>query len=109
MIRLQRRTSFLTTALIAVALLSGGFGFGLYLASGMATSIQASSAQPTLGQDQISYGLVWGQVFLASVVAAAVLIAFSAKGTRLVCTAIVGLAAISGMFAAVVTASWSGA
>jgi hypothetical protein len=90
MVRLQRRTTLLCTALIAFTLAAGALGFVWYTANGMAL---LGRAAPTSARPAIEYGFVWGQVYLAALAAGVALICFAAEGTRIRCSAAVFLAA----------------
>lgn len=109
MVRLQRRTTFLTLLLIVVSTVAGGLGFGWYATSGMLVSIGASSASPPPGASEIAYGVTWAKVYLASLLAGVVLIVFAAKRTRLICLMGIFLAALVSPFLAIVAVDWVGA
>jgi hypothetical protein len=79
MARLQRRTTILCTALVALSLAAGAFGLAWHAGTGMAL---LGRALPISAQSAIEVGYVWGLVYLASLAAGVVLIGFAARGTR---------------------------
>ena len=109
MARLQRRTSILTLVLVIVSLTAGGMGCGWYMESGIVTAVGAPSGNPSSGSSEMAYGLVWAQVYLASLLASLVLVVFAARGLRLVCFATTVLAALAGPFLAVFASDLVGA
>ena len=106
MVRLQRRTTLLGAALIAFSLAAGAFGFAWYVASGMTQlgAGDAGGAQPV-----IEYGFVWGQVYLAALVAGLALLCFAAPGTRIRCLVALVLAAVVAPPAALLVVALVGA
>lgn len=90
MIRLQRRTTLLCTALVAFSLAAGALGFAWYAADGM--TLLGKGAQ-TSARPAIEYGFIWGKVYLAALFAGLTLICFAAEGTRIRCAAALFLAA----------------
>lgn len=106
MVRLQRKTSFLCLLLIVVSLAAAGLGFGWYVMSGLVASIGTPSAEPLTGSNEITYGIVWTRVYLASLAAGLLLIVFSAKGTRLICLTGILLAALGSPLLTVIAAQW---
>jgi len=109
MVRLQRRTSLATLTLVALSLLLGGLGFGWYVTSGMLMSIGTTTVRPPPGAAAVAYGGAWAQVYLASLLAGLVLIIFSAKGTRAICSVAIVLAALAGPLLAVAAVDLVGA
>ena len=109
MVRLQRQTSFLTAAFIAVALAVSGLASGWYLMSGTLVSVRSRAQSSAPGSSEVAYGATWAEVYLASLVAAMVLLLFAAKGTRRWCLAIVVVAALLGVWLGLVAVDRVGA
>jgi len=98
-----------TLLLVALSLVIGGLGFGWYVTSGVLMSIGTTNASSPPGTAEVAYGGAWAQVYLASLLAGLVLIIFAAKGTRIICSLAIVLAAVAGPLLAVAAVDWVGA
>ena len=103
MVRLQRRTTFQATGLVAFSLLASAFGFFWYYLQAISISARGQSSQWASAGELAEYGTVWLKVYLASGLAGLVLCAVAAKGVRIKCFLVLAaVAALAPFFARLV-------
>ena len=98
MMRLQRRTTFQATGLVAFALVASAFGFFWYYLQAISVSARGRSSEWASAAELAEYGTVWLKVYLASGLAGLVLCAVAAKGARIKCFLVLAAVGASAPF-----------